>query len=70
MSELPKLSASKTRDLDYILIGDGVVLKRNLMMRAKRLKVPCVSIKWFYQCVIHGEYVHPNSHTLFSAIKK
>ncbi|XP_065072007.1 TP53-binding protein 1-like isoform X2 [Rhopilema esculentum] len=52
---------------NYILVGDNATVKRLVKTRSRMFDIKCVSIKWFYQCLILGEHVDPRENTVFMA---
>ena len=52
---------------NYILVGDNATIKRLVKTRSRMFDIKCVSIKWFYQCLILGEHVDPRENTVFMA---
>ena len=65
ISELPQSNDNNTKEFDFILVGENVVIKRTLVSISNKLQIPFVTLKWFCQCVIHGEFVNPDSSSLF-----
>ena len=65
--ELPNVKTFCTGDVNFILLGDNIVPNKGLMSLSKRLGVPCVTLEWFRQCVVLGEFIHPESSDLFIA---
>ena len=68
ISKLPKIKRDDcTADDDYddehcdfILVGENVTLNRSVVARAAALRIPCVTQRYFNQCVTHGELLDPS----------
>ena len=70
ISKLPKLKRDNALDdddddqhCDFILVGDNITLNRSVMARAGALGIPCVTQRYFNQCVTHGEILDPSIYT-------
>ena len=66
ISKLPKIKRDDAPDddddehCDFILVGDNVNLNRSVVARANALGIPCVTQRYFNQCVTHGEILDPS----------
>ena len=69
LHKLPEVKSFCPGDLDFILVGENIVLKRDFISLTKKLDVPCVTVKWFFQCIVHGEFINPETSELFHALR-